>query len=84
MGSAVHSLTDYRPALGTVVDSVIAPSAIEVDRTGAYPRAVLDALGAAGLLGLFSSAELGGGNGSIADVAEVVETSAATGRLDHT
>jgi alkylation response protein AidB-like acyl-CoA dehydrogenase len=73
MGSAVHS-PDRRSALATVVADVIAPAAAEVDRSGAYPRAAMDALGAAGVLGLSSATEVGGGGGTLADVAEVVET----------
>ncbi|MGH3567218.1 MAG: acyl-CoA dehydrogenase family protein [Pseudonocardia sp.] len=66
--------TDWRAALAAVIETVIAPSAVEVDCTGAYPRAALNALSDAGLLGLLSSSEVGGGGGSIADVADVVET----------
>jgi alkylation response protein AidB-like acyl-CoA dehydrogenase len=64
---------DYRSALEALVETTITPSAGEVDRTGAYPRPALDALGAAGILGLLSSAEMGGGGGSLADAAAVVE-----------
>lgn len=39
---------------------VIAPSAVEIDKTGAFPRAALEALGRAGLLGLISASEVGG------------------------
>ena len=44
-----------------------------MDATGAFPRAALDALSAARLLGLLSSAEVGGPGGSLADAAEVIE-----------
>jgi alkylation response protein AidB-like acyl-CoA dehydrogenase len=64
---------DPRPALESVIGSVIAPSAPEVDRTGDFPRAGVDALAAAGLLGLASSPDVGGGSGTLADVAHVVE-----------
>ena len=50
----------YSGALAPVLADVIGPAAGEVDRTGAYPRAALDALGAAGLLGLISATEVGG------------------------
>jgi len=50
----------YLRALRPVVADVVAPNAVDVDRTGAFPRASVDALGAAGLLGLISSAEVGG------------------------
>jgi alkylation response protein AidB-like acyl-CoA dehydrogenase len=69
--------TDYRTALQSVVSTVIAPASAEVDRTGAYPRAALDALGASGVLGLMSAAEVGGGGGTLADAAEVIEEIAA-------
>lgn len=73
MRPVLHPL-DHRAVLAPVVADVIAPSAAEVDRTGAYPRAALDALGTAGVLGLLSATDVGGGGGSLADVAEVVET----------
>ena len=69
--------TDHRTALASVIAETIAPAAAQVDRTGAYPRPALEALGAAGILGLMSAAEVGGGDGSLADAAEVVETIAA-------
>ena len=50
----------YLAALAPVIDEVIAPAAVEIDRTGAFPRAALDALGKAGLLGLVSAKEVGG------------------------
>ena len=50
----------YLAALDQVIADVVAPAAIETDRTGAYPRAALDAMGAAGLLGLISAREVGG------------------------
>jgi alkylation response protein AidB-like acyl-CoA dehydrogenase len=46
--------------LDKVVDDVIAPQAVEIDITGQFPRAAIDALGKAGLLGLISAAEIGG------------------------
>jgi alkylation response protein AidB-like acyl-CoA dehydrogenase len=46
--------------LERVVTEVIAPAAIEIDETGAYPRANMEALGRAGLLGLISAEEVGG------------------------
>jgi isovaleryl-CoA dehydrogenase len=55
------ALPAYMAALGPVIADVVAPAAAEVDRTGAYPRAALDALGRAGLLGLISAPEVGGG-----------------------
>ena len=70
--------TDPRPpylvALEQVVAEVIAPRAAAVDRTGAYPRAGLDALSRAGLLGLVSASEVGGsGQGPRAAAAVIQE-----------
>src|SRR5947208_7033317 len=50
----------YLASLKRVIDEVIAPAAVEIDRTGAFPRAALDTLGQAGLLGLISAKEVGG------------------------
>lgn len=50
----------YMDALNGVVDEVIAPVAVEIDQTGAFPRAGIEALGRAGLLGLISAQEVGG------------------------
>lgn len=54
------STVPYMEALAPILTDVVAPAAAEVDRTGTYPRAALDALGAAGLLGLASAKEVGG------------------------
>ena len=66
-----------RSDLARVIADAIAPAAAEVDATGAFPRAGLEALGRAGVLGLPSSLDAGGGGGSLADVAHVVESLAA-------
>ncbi len=50
----------YLEILTPIIDTVIAPAAIEIDSAGAYPRAALSALGEAGLLGLVSAREVGG------------------------
>jgi alkylation response protein AidB-like acyl-CoA dehydrogenase len=50
----------YLDILSPIIDEVTAPAASEIDRDGAFPRAALDALGRAGLLGLVSSQEVGG------------------------
>ena len=51
----------YLRALRPVVAGVVAPNAVEVDRHGLFPRASVDALGRAGLLGLISADDVGGG-----------------------
>jgi alkylation response protein AidB-like acyl-CoA dehydrogenase len=63
---------DYEAVLTRVIDDVVAPNAVEIDRTGAFPRANLDALGEAGILGLCSSGEVGGGGEGLRAAAAVV------------
>jgi alkylation response protein AidB-like acyl-CoA dehydrogenase len=63
---------DYQAALARVIDDAVAPNAAEIDRTGAFPRANLDALGEAGILGLCSSAEVGGGGEGLRAAAAVI------------
>lgn len=71
--SEISFASPHLDALAPVIADVVAPAAAEIDRTGAYPRAALDALGAAGLLGLVSAEDVGGmGLGHRAAV-EVVE-----------
>ena len=60
MSDVSPALPAYMAALAPVIADVVAPAAGEIDRTGAYPRAALDALGRAGLLGLISAPEVGG------------------------
>jgi len=50
----------YLASLDAVIADVIAPRADDTDRTATFPRAALDALGDAGLLGLVSAPEVGG------------------------
>ena len=61
MSDVSPALPAYMAALAPVIADVVAPAASEIDRTGAYPRAALDALSRAGLLGLISAPEVGGG-----------------------
>jgi alkylation response protein AidB-like acyl-CoA dehydrogenase len=65
--------TSYMDALNRVIEEVIAPQATEIDKTGAFPRAALDALGEARLLGLISASEVGGLGESHRAAALVVE-----------
>src|SRR5215472_1706578 len=62
-------------ALEAVVREAVAPGADAAD-SGQYPRRALDALGAAGLLGLVSSAEAGGLGRGLGDAAAAVERAA--------
>jgi len=60
-------------AVDEIVAASVAPAAQEVDRTGEFPRAALDAFGRAGLLGLVSSREVGGLGESHRAATQVVE-----------
>ncbi|MFB4298835.1 acyl-CoA dehydrogenase family protein [Actinomadura sp. NTSP31] len=64
---------DYARAIQDVIEESIAPRADEVDRGGAFCRANIDALAAAGLLGLVSAEEAGGRGEGLAAAAHVVE-----------
>lgn len=54
------SPTPYLDTLEKVIGEAVAPNAVEIDQTGAFPRQAVEALGSAGLLGLVSSPEVGG------------------------
>ena len=64
-------------ALDRIINDTVAPTAEEIDRTGAFPRAALDALGQAGFLGLISSPDVGGLGESHRAATLVVERLAA-------
>jgi alkylation response protein AidB-like acyl-CoA dehydrogenase len=51
---------NYLDRLEPIAQDMIAPHALDVDQNGTFPRAALDALGEAGLLGLISSPDVGG------------------------
>ncbi len=63
----------WLPLIEQITAAVIAPAAAEIDRTGAYPRAALTALGKAGLLGLISSKEVGGFGAGQRAAVQVIE-----------
>jgi len=54
------SQNSYLEMVDRIVNQIVSPSAQEIDETGSYPRAALEALGRAGLLGLISAREVGG------------------------
>src|ERR1700722_712783 len=68
----MSSQESYLDALGQVIDEVVAPGAAPVDADGAFPRAQLDALAAAGILALTVSADYGGGGGGLREAAVVI------------
>ncbi len=67
MSSPTH-LKDLAP----IVDQIIEPSAIAIDRDAKFPREALDAMGRAGLLGLVSDESMGGRGGGIPEAADVI------------
>ena len=68
----------YQHALDQIIKEVIAPAAGEIDQRGTFPRAAIEALGRAGLLGLISAAEVGGlGEGHRAATAVVERIASA-------
>lgn len=73
MSATTLPSTSLLADLDRVIADVIAPAASEVDRTGEFPRAGIDALAAAGVLGAASSPDVGGGGASLADQAAVIE-----------
>lgn len=58
--------------LARVIGGVIEPGARDTDRRGQFPRAAIDALGEAGILGCTVARSLGGGGLSLVDAASVV------------
>jgi isovaleryl-CoA dehydrogenase len=67
----MSSQQSYLDALKRVIDEVVAPGAASVDADGAFPRAQLDALGAAGILALTVPAACGGGGAGLREAAVV-------------
>lgn len=76
MSSAPESAslsTDYQSVLSAALERTVGPQAAEIDRTGAFPRDSVQALGETGLLGLLSAPQVGGAGESLAAAAHVVE-----------
>lgn len=69
--------TGYQPVLSALIEQQVGPQAAEIDRTGAFPREAVQALGDAGLLGLISAPQVGGGGEPLAAAAHVIEALAA-------
>ena len=59
--------------LEPLMREIIAPQAAQIDEQARYPRAALDALAAAGLLGLISASEVGGRGKGLAEAVQVIE-----------
>src|SRR5439155_20197898 len=71
--SATITTTDYMTLLEPIAADVITMNAIDVDQNGTFPRAALDELGKAGLLGMVSAKEVGGMGEGIRAASLVVE-----------
>ncbi len=63
----------YLQKLNEIINNTIAPAAVVIDRDGVFPCAAMDALGAAGLLGLISAQEVGGMGLGLTEAADVAE-----------
>lgn len=63
----------YLQKLAVIVNNTIAPAAQVTDRDGVFPRAAINALGEAGLLGLLSARDFGGMGFGLTEAAQVVE-----------
>jgi alkylation response protein AidB-like acyl-CoA dehydrogenase len=63
----------YLDDLAVVTAEAVQPTAVQVDREGQFPRAAIQALADAGLLGLVSAAEVGGRGQGLRAAAQVVE-----------
>ncbi|CAG9233309.1 Acyl-CoA dehydrogenase [Paraburkholderia tropica] len=63
----------YIEVLEPLICTIIAPEAPHIDQLGRFPRAAVDALGQAGLLGLISAEEVGGMGLGLAQACQVVE-----------
>lgn len=59
--------------LEPIVREIVAPAAADTDRHARYPRAALEALGRAGLLGLISARAVGGLGLGLPEAVQVVE-----------
>lgn len=65
--------TDYAASLQEVIDSVVTPSAPDVDASASFPRAALSAMAERGLLGLVSATDVGGMGMGPRQAADVIE-----------
>lgn len=73
VASSTSDAAEFEAALKSVIDEVVRPSASDVDRSGTFPSANIDALGRAGALGILSSADVGGSERGLRAAAGVVE-----------
>ena len=71
--SVTKSQIPYLETLEEVAVDVIRPSAAEIDQSGAFPRAAVNALSKAGLLGLISATAVGGAGLGLREAVLAVE-----------
>ncbi|GAA5185868.1 acyl-CoA dehydrogenase family protein [Rugosimonospora acidiphila] len=64
---------EHLSRLEAVIADVVAPTAAMLDREGTFPRKAVDALGAAGILGLTSQERPGGAGAGMRDAVAVIE-----------
>lgn len=70
--------TTISEGLERAISDVVAPAAVEVDSNGSFPRAGIEALAEAGVLGLISATEVGGAGEAMDAACHVVERLAST------
>ncbi|MES2643956.1 MAG: acyl-CoA dehydrogenase family protein [Myxococcota bacterium] len=73
MSIAPLASADVLPLAGRVADEVVAAHASAVDTHGRFPEEAVTALGASGLLGILSAADVGGSGLSLREAVDVVE-----------
>ena len=66
-------MVEYEDALERTINEVVKPNAGIIDASAAYPRAAIDALGQAGILGLTVAESVGGGGLGLRQAAGVVQ-----------
>jgi len=67
------STISYLDSLEKIAVEVVRPAAGEIDQSGAFPRAAMDALSQSGLLGLISAPDVGGMGQGLRPAALVIE-----------
>ena len=70
---SITPLTSYLETLETIAVEVMRPAAAEIDQSGTFPRAAMNALGESGLLGLISAPEVGGAGQGLRGAVRAVE-----------
>lgn len=63
----------YMDILEKIAVDVLRPAAVEIDQTGAFPRAAMESLSKGGLLALISASEVGGMGQGLRAAAQVIE-----------